>query len=377
MDNCSPVTWKIDKATFLRWKKIFSDIAGKGAAAPMEGMEEKEWVDFLIAQRILPFYYSACSDLGNLGSDGALKKCLKENYIRFLASNEIYTSHARETLHAMNRAGIIPLVVKGVQLQRMVYPKPELRPTSDLDIVVNDKEEYCAALDVMKSLCYNRISYRRESYARNILKEIVFVPPPGGRIKVELHHSLRFGQWDKRRRTDEPFLRESSMTASEEGGIRFCGLADPANFLYLSYHAFQSHTNVKSVLWVNDLRLLRKSVDLSQRSNIWTLAEETGTDRHCRFGLELLDELEKEGGSLPSCVEDSCDLRQVADEKLFVEFRNVESVPKKMLWLIWFLFPEYQYLRQKYGRERNPIFIYSKHIAGIFRGFFRAGKLNG
>jgi len=194
MDNFSPVTWKIDKATFLSWKKIFSDIAGKGAAAPMEGMEEKEWVDFLIAQRILPFYYSACSDLGNLDSDGALKKCLKENYIRFLASNEIYTSHARGTLGAMNRAGIIPIVIKGLQLQRMVYPKSELRPTSDLDIIVDEKEQYFTALDVMKSLCYRRINYRRESYARNILKEIVFVPPPNKKIRIELHHSLRFDQ---------------------------------------------------------------------------------------------------------------------------------------------------------------------------------------
>ena len=377
MDNGTPVTWKIDKATFLRWKKVFSDIAGKGAAAPMEGMEEKEWIDFLAAQRILPFYYKACRDFRNLDGSGSLKKGLKDNYIRFLASNEIYTSHARGTLGAMNRSGIIPIVIKGLQLQRMVYPKPELRPTSDLDIIVDEKEQYFTALDVMKSLCYRRINYRRESYARNILKEIVFVPPPGGRIRVELHHSFRFGQWDKRRRSDEPFLRESSMTAAEDGEIKYRGLADPANFLYLSYHAFQSHTNVKSVLWMNDLRLLRKSIDFSPGSHIWDLAKETGTERHCRFGLELLDELEKEGGSLPSCVKDSCDLQQVADEKLFVEFRNVESFPKKMLWLAWFLCPEYQYLKSKYGRERNPVYIYSKHIAGIFRGFFRAGKLNG
>lgn len=367
------IRWRIDPGTYLLWKKVFSDMSGGSEASAPAGMSDDNWISFLVREKIAPYYYFRCKSRDGFGSDNLLKKELERYYFHFAAANLIFRKEAIGVLKVLNNEGLKPVLFKGLQLQKELYPLPELRPTSDLDLVVRRDEDFGRVTGLLDRLGYKRFSYRSDGYAKNILKEIVFMPPFGRKIMIELHHSLRFGKWDRRRAGDRPFLEEGNLHVCEDDGAEYYALNKDLNFLFLNYHAFESHIGMNKILWISDLQLLKDKID----RDIERLAEATDTINSYKFGLSLLEDVMDGRNQKPCFIEEGFTVEIEAGAKIAVEFRNVDGFFRKMLWLKWFLFPNFGYLRKKYGPAgQNFIIIYFRHFTGIFKGLVRLGKVH-
>ena len=367
--------WKVEPTTYGRWKKIFSDLDGRERPSPATGMSEWDWIDYLVAQRIAPYYYFKCSANGGLVPGVRLTSGLKRYYLQFIAANEIYRREAYDLLGLINGQGVVPLLVKGIQLQNSVYPLPGLRPTSDLDLIVRDKDEFNAAAAVLQSMGYNRYLYRSDNYARYVLKDIALLPPEGRKVMVELHHSLRFGRWDDRKAFDEPFFEDGNIGLAESGGVRYKELRAEANYLYLCYHSFHSHFNSSSALWINDIRMVGEKAAASGE-DLDKLSEKTLTAGCLRMGKNVVGSLEGGTDQLPDFVDDTGTVKSMSDAEIMEEFGHLDSAAKKLIWLKWWVFPDHGYIRNKYGTRKNWLFIYYRHFAGIIKGLLRMRDKN-
>lgn len=367
------IRWRIDSGTYLLWKKVFSDMSGRSEASAPAGMSDDNFINFLVREKIAPYYYFKCNGQGNIGDRTFLKQELERYYYQFVAANLLFRKEAIEVLKILNNEGLKPILFKGLQLQKELYPLPELRPTSDLDLVVRRDEDFGHAMELLENMGYEKFSYRSDGYARNILKEIVFMPPAGRKIMVELHHSLRYGKWDKRKDFDEPFLNDENIHDCEDNGAEYRAMNDNLNYLFLNYHAFESHIGMNKILWINDLRLLKDKTD----TDIERLAEATDTMRSYRFGLRLQKDMSGEESPVHCFVEDGYTAEMAAGAKIAAEFANVDGICRKVMWLKWFLFPDVDYLRKKYGAAgRSFLLIYFKHFTGILKGLLRMGKVH-
>lgn len=367
------IRWTIDPASFGLWAKAISDIEGRSEAGPPQGMTKEAWIEFLVAERIAPYYHHACSGHGNLSKDGALAKSLKHMHLHFLAANEIYLNESFDLLRMFNDSGIVPVLFKGIQLQCEVYPVPELRPSSDLDLLIRDEEKFAKVESLLEKLGFEKHYYRSERYARFVLKEIVFTPPAGRRVMVELHHGLRFGKWDRRRESDEPLVKEENLHRIRTERAECLGLNDPSNYLLLCHHAFQSHMNLRSLLWVNDLRMMRKRLgNLGKETE--RLATDSLSTESCEFAERLLEDLAGDSAATSGYLVGASSPEMMAGSKVVAEFRNLAGPAKKAAWLWWWLFPDYSYLKRKYGPGRNPFYICFRHCAGLVKGIVRLGR---
>jgi hypothetical protein len=369
------IKWKIDSKTYMNWKKVFSNLENKSSASGPDGISDDEWISFLVKERIAPYYYYECNRQGNFANSIILKEALKRYYIHFMAANEIYKREALELLKVLNNEGIIPVLFKGIQLQNEVYFSPELRPTSDLDIVIKNKSQFDKAMTLLNGMGYRKFPYRSDRYARNVLKEIVFLPPESKKINVEIHHSLRFGKWDKRRIYDEVLLNDDNIHIVEANGVKYYGLNDDANYIFLCYHAFQSHINIKSILWINDLFLLKEKLG-GNESEVEILSEKTLAVDQYKFGNYLLNEIKHGINPRLIYVDDSRSVEDMSSSKVYLEFKNIDGNIRKMIWIMWWLMPNYFYLKQKYGVNRSIAYIYKRHFTGIIKGLVRIGHLN-
>jgi hypothetical protein len=366
------IKWKIDFKTYTIWKRVFSDLANEGNTSGRDGIGDDEWISILVRERIAPYYYYRCRQFNNFASRSYLREALKRYYMHFLAANEIYKREALELLKVLNNEGIIPILFKGIQLQNEVYCVPELRPTSDLDIVIKDEKQFDKTMAFMIKMGYGKYPYRSYNYARNVLKEIVFMPPENRKIMIELHHSFRFGRWDKRRKYDKIFLQDDHIHICESNGVKYYGLNRDANYLFLCYHAFQSHINIKSILWINDLFLIQKELEGNERE-IEKLSEETLTVDQYKFCNYLLNEIKQGKAPRPDFIDDSCSDEDISSSKVYLEFKNIDGRLRKLTWIMWWVLPNYRYLKQKYGVKRSFAYIYARHFAGIIKGIIRIG----
>jgi hypothetical protein len=177
---------------------------------------------------------------------------LRDSTERWLKVRTLWQSHARhaldEALTALDAAAVPTVALKGPILGERLYPKPFLRPSADLDLLVTraDLDKATAALE--------SIGYRhgKESQARFLRKfhyhTILGRPCPP---LVELHFSLsdRFGV----EIPAEEFLSRAVAYRSTAGAPARV-LSPEDEMLYLSIHA-AGHRFTR-LSWLYDIKLL-------------------------------------------------------------------------------------------------------------------------
>ncbi len=112
---------------------------------------------------------------------------LKSLVLRHQQATKVRTHALTEILQAFESQGISTIVLKGAALAYTVYPAPELRPMSDIDILV-DKEKCNDAQRVLTSLGYSgadliRPGAKFDHHHMAIAKKII----DGLTISVEVH----------------------------------------------------------------------------------------------------------------------------------------------------------------------------------------------
>lgn len=110
-------------------------------------------------------------------------------YLRHRTFNQAYTRALIEINLLFEKAGIRPLLLKGLALAYEYYPNPALRPTSDIDFLFK-RDEILPALNLLASAGFDVPPLHASRTLGLIPKELTAVSPlrDGIRTRVELHH---------------------------------------------------------------------------------------------------------------------------------------------------------------------------------------------
>lgn len=95
---------------------------------------------------------------------------------------------AEEVLEVLSRAGVRPVLLKGIALVGSCYVPPHLRPMRDIDLLVRQEEIPAAQRALREYGCAPRSDVDPESYAGHHHLAPVFHPRTG--VCLEVHHHI-------------------------------------------------------------------------------------------------------------------------------------------------------------------------------------------
>jgi Uncharacterised nucleotidyltransferase len=148
----------------------------------------------------------------------------------------------RDLHHAFIQAGISCIWLKGIALAPVIYPQPELRPMSDLDVLV-PYEKRTAALECAIELGYKTLEESPDEQSKILFTyphHVYLMGNEQNPTALEIHHWL-LGY-------DLELLPESRLmwffqqtTTKEQGHLPYQILKPEAHLLYLAAHAILQH----------------------------------------------------------------------------------------------------------------------------------------
>lgn len=151
-----------------------------------------------------------------------------------------------EVLAALNRAGVVPLLLKGYGLASRIYAAPLSRPAVDVDVFVRPGEEARAAA----ALAALGLVEQPDAALDDVHEDHHHTSWASRDGLVELHHRLASGFGG--RGYDDAALAARAVDAQLEGQ-RVQYLSTEDELLYLAVHA-ATHAFLR-VSWLMDLRL--------------------------------------------------------------------------------------------------------------------------
>lgn len=191
---------------------------------------EEDWNQlFALADshRLLPLVYDCVYEVCPLDEE-AHKKL--RSYVKALVSNQTLRAHEFLCLYnTLCTMGIKPIVVKGI-ICRSLYYSPDLRPSSDEDMLVSEEEFAKCSVTFAEN---NLLSAKKEDSYQNS-----FVSPSG--LHIELHKSL-FDPNTELFSAYNDFFENCAITAIEADidGTSIKTLCPTDNLLYLILHALK------------------------------------------------------------------------------------------------------------------------------------------
>jgi hypothetical protein len=196
----------------------FTAWQGLPAQAELHGMAPLLWHHLRNAQLEIP---------------AETARTLRGLYLRHRLNNQIHTRVLLELVEILGRAGIQPLVLKGLALACEYYSDPALRPVSDIDLLFK-QDEVLPALRLLKDAGFEV----KIPTSRLLPKSIVVTAPlrDGLRVSIEAHHYDPKGRAPNGSRDDEfiGFDSPPKSVSVEEG--TFYVPSPLETLLYLSRH---------------------------------------------------------------------------------------------------------------------------------------------
>lgn len=197
------------------------------AAGDLGSLSERDWQELIglaQAHKVLPLVYEAAHQ--QMPQARQVKVQVQRQVLQQTLKTEAFLRLNRH----LREAGVKPLVVKGI-VCRSLYPKPDLRSSSDEDVLIAP-EEFARCQEAMASFPMTaqgpqdayEIPYRQE----------------GSPLYIELHRQLfppeaeAYGDWNR-------FFREVHVNAvcQEIQGSRVYTLPPTDHMFYLICHAFK------------------------------------------------------------------------------------------------------------------------------------------
>lgn len=168
-------------------EKVFLTILKSALLGEAPRLEEElppgEWEQlFQIARihKILPLFYDAVYGLPSLQGASQLKAQVRHQVV----GQTIRTGEFLALNRRLQEAGVKPLVVKGI-VCRSLYPKPDLRPSADEDVLIRPQDfETCRrVMEEMGTTTELDPEQQENAYEVPYRKA-------GGMLYIELHRSL-------------------------------------------------------------------------------------------------------------------------------------------------------------------------------------------
>jgi hypothetical protein len=284
------------------------------------------------AERVAPLLYFGDPE----GAAPALRKAYYESAARSL----LLLDALDELTAAFASQGVRPVVLKGADFARRLYPSPAVRPMSDVDIWVSP-DEAPRAESVLDSLGYRPVPEMTPGLSRAVRHARTYAGARPG-IAIDLHWSLVGHETDRRAPSLDWF-----RTRVADGR-----LDTTASLLYLAAHVkIQHYDEPAPLIWLADFYLLSREPDAdfpalfsAARSFGWELALAGLVDEvQTRLGVELPSSLAAHARPMPASVSD----RKGGPEYAWNELRALPFRGRAALLRAWAL-PSPSYIRFRY-----------------------------
>lgn len=198
-----------------------------------------EWGEvFSVAsnQNLLPLVYDAASEYSGFTEFDEAHPDYMTSTMRMLSSQVQKTSDFLLLYRAFLKAGIAPIVVKGIVCRSLYGELQDFRLSGDEDILI-EKKDYESAVSVLSSCGYQTSDVADNSLSA--VQEVTFYNEETG-LTVELHLNP-FGEDNQFRSRMNTWFRDSFSTTEtlEVDGVNLRVLLPTDNLLFLLFHAFK------------------------------------------------------------------------------------------------------------------------------------------
>lgn len=309
------------------------------------------------------------------GCPDALRAVLEAAAARHLAVDLLREHELRRAVVALIGAGVPVILMKGADLAYGAYARPDLRPRTDSDLLVEAGSRSRAA-EVLRSLGYDAVP---QSGGGLLMYQEPFRLLRDGQVAhvVDLHWRVfnpqRYGGVLTFPDMDDAAEPRPALTP----GARGLGAAHA--LLLACVHRVAHHFNHDRLIWLYDIRVLAAVLQPHDWERVLVLASTYGTHDAC--GRTLVDAQRLFGAAVPTPVIET--LRAGADEagrdaaflnpraaharRVLSDFRHVGGWRRRVALARQHLFPPADYMRTVYAPS-STLPLWALYLRRIARG---------
>jgi hypothetical protein len=230
---------------------------------------------------VLPLVAERLRQLGS--APAALVTTMAGRATREAAADLIREAELRRLVPALAASGAVALIMKGAQLAYSHYPRPDLRPRMDTDILVTPGARPLA------HRCLVELGYGPVDQVAGdlVMYQALYVKHRAGTAvhAVDLHWRLanpqRFGG----------VLTHAELAADAVPiaglGEQARGLSNPHALLVACVHPIAHHPHAQRLIWHYDIHLIASRLTADEWESFTSLAIDRRVNTVCRRSLEL------------------------------------------------------------------------------------------
>jgi hypothetical protein len=287
----------------------------------------------------------------------------REPALRAAGLEGVQAGVLREVLAVLPGA---PLVTKGTALAYSIYPSPDLRPRTDVDLLIDEREleavraafasiGFQETVSVLRQHMFYRVDANRIMQSYDVHLDITNNATTAG--------VLQYAE-----------LRERAMQVPALGALA-PSLEDA--LLYACVHRVVHHHDADRLIWLYDIHLLYDAVD---RDVFWRRAADRRVVTICRHSIALAREwFGGEAGEMPVALhaEPSAvflDPDRSRAALLAGDLAALSSWRQRLQVVGTLAFPPVEYMEQAFGirsRALLPLFYVWRGLRGVARLFRR------
>lgn len=292
----------------------------------------------------------------------------------FLASRARYLNLERqihEVFDTFKKEKIPVLIYKGPALAYTVYPDSATRPFGDIDLLVKPQE--CPkAQDVLLQMGYQSQSKRFKTFQELFNSESYVHQKDSQSFEVDLHWDI-FQYHGLKRNNDINDLFQNKADV-ETPILNFHTLSKVDALIQASFHLILHHKEGRRLIWISDIKLLAQSLVYPEdwlvlqkkvaEFNMHLAMENALTLAQLWNGLCVPEEYKSFSKWMISKEDQESEMiyaknKQGPDIRLRGYLDSIRSTPKKIPYLLNFLFPNSDFMQANYPPSRNWLLPFS------------------
>ncbi len=345
------------------------------------GPSEEQW-QWLFAERLGPYLYERlriCQCLPLLTD--SVQRTMQREYYLAVTQHLLQSAEVDTLLTILRTRQVDPIVLKGFALGMTIYPTPETRVTSDVDLLIAP-EQIEVARQALMQRDYKDIGLTPEERPDlHCLMEVWRELSDGQKIVIEVHwHLFKAPQYIT---LDMQSMYECAVQSSYKDVV-YRVLQPVDQLIHACGHLLLNHQRDLKLLWLLDLVLLVKWYghtwdwdEVVRRAHQFHLAGAV------RYWLEMAETW------YGPCLSEEARLaltqaKLTVEEEPFFDLMRMENISTgRLVWLrmqqfkSWhqrarflreLLFPPWPYMKQRYGvrsRWYAPLYYVRRLLYGV------------
>jgi hypothetical protein len=303
-------------------------------------------------------------------------RSLRDAALRAAALETLQIETLREVLDALNERGVTPLIAKGTALAYSIYPSPDLRPRTDVDLLI-DERDFGAVRAAFASRGFGETpssGVRQHMFYRVDVNRIM----QSYDVHLDITNNATTADtlWydDLRARAVPlPAISQHALAPSPVDSL-----------LYACIHRVVHHHASDRLIWLYDVHLLREGMAPEQRRELWMRAAERRVVAISRQSIAQAQELF--GGDVDDATEFLSTFDENEPSRAFLEphrsgaavlagdLAALSSWPARFRRVGQLAFPSAEYMLQSFGvrsRVALPVLYVWRGLRGVGRLFRR------